>query len=334
MINLGSNDYLGAACLVSEGPRSASSRLVSGNDDSYQALEATLAEHIMAESALVYPTGYMASLGVIQVLGAADCPIFSDERNHASIIDACRLARGRTTIFGHNDVEGLDRMLSNTDGDAIVVTEGIFSMDGDYSDLCGITEVASRHGAVVLLDDAHGDFVVGPDGRGTASVFGVSGEIYATISSMSKALGSFGGYVASDGMVADLQVNAARSFVYTSALPPVIIQDVMSRIDSNLTKQRQLLHYNTRRISKGLDGMGFGPGSDTHIIPVIIGDEQDAIEFSKILAENGVYAPAIRYPTIPRREARIRVSVTASLSDSDIDGILAAFEEAQRRVLS
>ena len=333
MINLGSNDYLGARGQVHGGPRSASSRLVAGNDDSYRTLEGMLAEHLSAESALVYPTGYMASLGIIPVLGVAGCTIFSDERNHASIIDACRLAGGRIVVFGHNDVDGLDRMLSDTEGDALVVTEGIFSMDGDYSDLRGIVEAASRRGAAVVVDDAHGDFVAGPEGRGTAHMFGVSGEVYATISSLSKALGSFGGYVAADNTVTDLQVNRSRPFMYTSALPPVMVYDAISRMGSDLEERRRLLRHNTRRISDGLDDMGFGPASGTHIIPVIIGGEQDAVEFSRILAESGVYAPAIRYPTVPRGRARIRVSVTASLDDPDVDRILAAFEEGRRRVL-
>ena len=334
MVNLGSNDYLGMEGPLPSGPRVSSSRLVSGNDDSYHTLEDVLASHRSAESALVYPTGYMASLGLISVLGAAGCTILSDERNHASIIDGCRLARGRTMVFGHNDVDGLDAMLAGVDGDAIVVTEGIFSMDGDYSDIRGIVDAASRHGAAVVVDDAHGDFVVGPGGRGTAERFGVSGEIYATISSLSKGLGSFGGYVAADHMATSLQVNRSRSFVYTSALPPAIIRDAASRASRDLEGRRLKLNRNVRRMAGGLAGMGLEPASHTHIIPVTIGGEADAVEFSGILAENGVYAPAIRYPTVPRGQARIRISVTATLEDADIDATLAAFEEGRRRVLS
>ena len=334
MVNLGSNDYLGMGGPLPGGPRVSSSRLVSGNDDSYHTLEDVLAAHRSAESALVYPTGYMASLGLISVLGAAGCTILSDERNHASIIDGCRLARGRTMVFGHNDVDELDTMLTGVDGDAIVVTEGIFSMDGDYSDIRGIVEVASRHGAAVVVDDAHGDFVVGPGGRGTAELFGVSGEIYATISSLSKGLGSFGGYVAADRMATSLQVNRSRSFVYTSALPPAIIRDAASRASQDFKDRRMRLIRNVRRMAGGLAGMGLESTSNTHIIPVVIGDEGDTVEFSCMLAENGVYAPAIRYPTVPRGRARIRVSVTAALEDADIDTALAAFEEARRRVLA
>lgn len=334
MINLGSNDYLGVGGPVPGGPRVSSSRLVSGNDDSYHTLEDILAAHRSTESALVYPTGYMASLGLISVLGAAGCTILSDERNHASIIDGCRLARGRTAVFGHNDVDGLDSMLAGVDGDAMVVTEGIFSMDGDYSDIRGIVEVASRRGAAVVVDDAHGDFVVGPGGRGTAELFGVSGEIYATISSLSKGLGSFGGYVAADHTVTSLQVNRSRPFVYTSALPPVIIRDAASRAGQDLEVRRMRLGSNVRRMAGGLASMGLEPASRTHIIPVVIGGEREAVEFSGILAEKGVYAPAIRYPTVPRGQARIRISVTAALEDADIDTVLAAFEEGRRRVLS
>ena len=334
MINLGSNDYLGARGPVPGGPRVSSSRLVSGNDDSYRDLEGVLGAHRSAESALVYPTGYMASLGLISVLGAAGCTILSDERNHASIIDGCRLAHGRTAVFGHNDVDALDSMLAGVDGDAVVVTEGIFSMDGDYSDIRGIADVASRRGAAVVMDDAHGDFVVGPGGRGTAELFGVSGEIYATISSLSKGLGSFGGYVAADHTVTSLQVNRSRPFVYTSALPPAIIRDAASRAGQDLEGRRARLDRNVRRMAGGLASIGLETASRTHIIPVTIGGEREAVEFSGILAEKGVYAPAIRYPTVPRGLARIRISVTAALEDADIDAVLAAFEEARRRVLS
>lgn len=334
MINLGSNDYLGARGPVPGGPRVSSSRLVSGNDDSYRDLEDVLGAHRSAESALVYPTGYMASLGLISVLGAAGCTILSDERNHASIIDGCRLAHGRTAVFGHNDVDALDSMLAGVDGDAVVVTEGIFSMDGDYSDIRGIADVASRRGAAVVMDDAHGDFVVGPGGRGTAELFGVSGEIYATISSLSKGLGSFGGYVAADHTVTSLQVNRSRPFVYTSALPPAIIRDAASRAGQDLEGRRARLDRNVRRMAGGLASIGLETASRTHIIPVTIGGEREAVEFSGILAEKGVYAPAIRYPTVPRGLARIRISVTAALEDADIDAVLAAFEEARRRVLS
>ena len=334
MVNLGSNDYLGVRDPISGGPRVSSSRLVSGNDDSYGTLEEKLAAHRSAESALVYPTGYMAVLGVISVLGAPGCTILSDERNHASIIDACRLAGSRTAIFRHNDTADLDAKIADSKGDVVVITEGVFSMDGDYSSICEIVEVADRRGAAIVMDDAHGDFVVGPDGRGTAALFGVSKDMYATISSLSKALGSFGGYVAADCDVTALQVNQARSFMYTSALPPAIIHDAILRLGSNLAERRDMLMRNVRRMAGGLAGMGFDMMSHTHIIPVIIGGERDALRFSRVLAENGVYAPAIRYPTVPRGEARIRVSVTALLDDNDIDKVLAAFEAGRRRVLS
>ncbi len=330
MVNLGSNDYLGIGGPLPDGPRTSSSRLISGSDGAHRALEDILAEHCSTEAALTYPSGYMAVLGAIPVLAVRGCTILSDERNHASIIDACKLAGGRTAIFRHNDTSHLDSLLAGTRGDAVVVTEGVFSMDGDYADLKGISEVASRRGAAIVLDDAHGDFVEGPGGKGTAHMMGVSDQIYATVSSLSKALGAFGGYVASDRPVADLQVNRARSFVYTSALPPALALDAARRAGADLDGSRRRLRHNTRRIRRGLEGMGLGTESRTHIMPVIVGGEGEAVKFSETLYGNGVYAPAIRYPTVPRGEARVRVSVTASLDDADIDTILHAFEEARR----
>lgn len=332
MVNLGSNDYLGMGGTLPDGPTSSSSRLISGSDHAHYTLEEMLAAHHSTEAALTYPSGYMAVLGIIPVLAVQGCTILSDERNHASIIDACRLAGGHTKIFRHNDTSHLDSLLVDTDGDAIIVTEGIFSMDGDYADLQNIADVASRRGASIILDDAHGDFVVGPGGKGTASQLGVS-DVYATVSSLSKALGSFGGYVASDDMVEAIQINRARSFVYTSALPPVLALDAVRRMRLDMETQRRRLQRNTRRIREGLQDMGLEPKSDTHIIPIMVGGEADAVKFADILYKNGVYAPAIRYPTIPRNEARVRISVTASLNDDSIDTVLYAFEEA-RKVLA
>ena len=329
MINLGSNDYLGISSYYENKEHSSSSRLVSGNDASYRTLEDILAAHQNDERALVYPTGYMAVLGAVTSLGASNCTMCSDELNHASIIDACRLAGSTTRIFKHNDVEDLEGIVGGADGDTIIVTEGIFSMDGDYAVLPEIVEVAEKHNSFILLDDAHGDFVAG-DGHGTAAEFSVSDSIYVTISSLSKGLGAFGGYVSGNDTVADMQVNGSRPFIYTSALPPGIIHDATRRLKMDLEPHRRQLRNNVYRIGKGLEDLGLCQGKQSHIIPVLIGDEKRAVSFSDKLASEGVYARAIRYPTVPRSSARIRVSVTAAMKSQDIDEILAGFEAAQR----
>ena len=328
MVNLGSNDYLGISTKYNTGGHSSSSRLVSGNDASYRALEGMLAAHRSDEAALVYPTGYMAVLGAITSLAAPGCTILSDRLNHASIIDACRLAECRTIVYGHNDVDELRAKMAGLSGDIIIITEGIFSMDGDCAPLQEISEIAEGCGAFILLDDAHGDFVAG-GGRGTAAQMSAQDGIYATVSSLSKALGSLGGYVSGNAQVAEMQVNGARPFIYTSALPPGIVRDSARRMGMDLEPHRKRLFGNVRRIGAGLEGLGLCEGRQTHIIPVMVGGERRAVKFSQKLESMGVYARAIRYPTVPRRQARIRVSVTAALSDEDIDTVLAGFEAAR-----
>lgn len=330
MINLGSNNYLGISLDGRIGKYSSSSRLISGNDTSYGTLEDMLASRRSDERALVYPTGYMAVLGMVTSLGASDCTILSDRLNHASIIDACRLSDGRTRIFDHNNMDDLRANIRDTDtDDIIIITEGIFSMDGDYSLLPEIVEIAEEYNAFILLDDAHGDFVVG-NGHGTAAELSVEDSIYATVSSLSKGLGAFGGYVSGSNQVAEMQVNLSRPFIYTSALPAGLICNTVRRLGMNLDSHRQRLYSNVRRLGRGLEELGLCSGRQSHIIPIIIGDEERAVRFSEILYSLGIYARAIRYPTVPYGSARIRVSVTAALSDQDIQDILSGFESALR----
>ncbi len=326
----------------------ASSRLLSGGDASHMILEEALAESKSYEAALVYPTGYMANIGAIQVLGvsgdaekgaAAGSVIFSDELNHASIIDGCRLAGGsRTVTYAHNDVADLERKISAHSGDGrgrvVIITEGVFSMDGDVAPLGPLRDVADRHGAVMMVDDAHGDFVLGETGGGTPEHLGISPRdgrgphIYT--SSLSKGLGSFGGYVASDSDVVDLCVNRSRAFIYTSALPSYFAEHAYRRMlaPDVMRSRRARLARNVKRLAGALEEAGHPTESRTHIMPVMIGDERRAADVSERLYGAGVYAPAIRYPTVPRGEARIRMSATAWLEDEDIDAVGEALESA------
>jgi glycine C-acetyltransferase len=332
LINLCSNDYLGIPISSLKLKQfQSSSRLVSGNDEVYEDLEKKLAHHKSQESSLIYPTGYMANLGAISAVAKKGDLILSDELNHASIIESCKLSGAKISIYKHNDMKDLEKKLRQKSKNKFVITEGIFSMDGDFSKLKEITEIAQKTDAITILDDAHGDFAVGTDGKGTANYFGVSKKIDVYISSLSKGLGSFGGYIASEKNVIDLNVNKSKSFIYTSALPSFFIEYSLRRFDSKREIQQKKLQKNTELISKGLKEIGYTINSKTHIIPIIIGKEETAMKFGKYLFENGVYAQPIRYPTVPKDQARIRISVTAWLSHKNIKNSLEIFEQAFKK---
>lgn len=329
LLNMCSNDYLGMpATAVGARQMQSSSRLVSGNDDSYRGLEKKLARHKSCQDSLVYPTGYMANLGVIPTLARKGDLILSDELNHASIIEACRLSGAKTVVYRHNDVDDLQGKMAQESGHKVVVTEGVFSMDGDCAKLRQITELAQRFGAMTVVDDAHGDFVMGADGKGTPNKLRVSKKIDVYVSSLSKGLGSFGGYVSSGSDVIDLCVNRSKPFIYTSALPSSLVEHASKRLDADREKYRRRLLRNVGAFSKGLRGAGYEVESETHIVPIITGDEKTALDVGRFLYRNGILAQPIRYPTVPKNEARIRVSVTAWLSKKDIDCAVAVFERA------
>ena len=378
MVNLASNDYLGlapgggggsAASGGGGGMGSPGSRLASGNDGSYEALEGGLAAHRSAGAALVYPTGYMANLGAVQCLAGRGDTILSDSLNHASMIDACRLSGARTVVYGHNDTEALRGALREAAspgrgrggrrGRAFVLTEGVFSMDGDVAPLPEVCEIAAAAGAHVVLDDAHGDFVMGEGGCGTADALGARGMVDVHTGSLSKGLGSFGGYAAADAEVVELLVNASRPLIYTSALPPAVVLDASGRLAAGRAREsrRRRLWSNVARLGGGLAALGFecsaggggggaaaaapvpaaatcgvDTGGLTHIIPVMVGAEGAAVDLGRELAGHGVFALPVRYPTVARGAARIRVSVTAHLSAADIDLAVDAFGRAGRRL--
>ena len=332
LLNLCSNDYLGIRTSgITLNQMQSSSRLVSGNDPLYSILEKKLSRHKSQNNALVFPTGYMANMGAISGIIQKNDLILSDSLNHASIIEACRLSGGKISIYGHNDVDDLNAKLKTRKKRIFIITEGIFSMDGDYAKLQEITEIAQKNNAILILDDAHGDFAVGADGKGTAAHFGVAKKTDIYISSLSKGLGSFGGYVASEKHTIDFLINRSKEFIYTSALPSILIKDAIQRFDHNREKQRKKLKTNTKQFSKGLQNLNYQINSKTHIIPIIIGKEKTAVEFGKNLAKHGIFAQPIRYPTVQKNTARIRLSVTAWMSKGQIDQALDAFEYVGRK---
>lgn len=335
LLNLSSNDYLGLRTVrpLDAQPSASSSRLLSGNAPQYARIESALATHSDQDGSLVFPTGYMANIGAIGAVAKKGDLIVSDELNHASIIDGCRLCGARTLTYAHNDIDDLNSKLGGRARNKFVITEGLFSMDGDVPDLAGVADTARRHGAAIILDDAHGDFVLGPRGRGTAHMCGVSGRIDIVTGSLSKALGSFGGYVAADGPMIELCINRSRTFIYTSALPRFVIEHIGSKLKAPKSAQRKKLGQNTKLLHDTLDSLGLGiEGVRTHIAPIIVHDESRALRLGRLLYEYGVLAQPIRYPTVPRGMARIRISVTAWPTSDELAGGLDKLTSACRRL--
>ena len=332
LLNFSSNDYLGIKSgKIKHTQFQSSSRLVSGNDTSFSVLEKKLAKHKSQEQSIIFPTGYMANLGMITSIATKHDTIFSDELNHASIVEACKLSGSKIKIFKHNDIGDLERKVQKTKGKKILITEGIFSMDGDWSKLNEICQVSEKYGMITVLDDAHGDFVLGKDGKGTANFFDVEKKIDLYVSSLSKGLGSFGGYVCGKKKLIDLCINTSKTFIYTSALPSSINQYSLERFNSKREAYREKLWGKINLFHKRLEEIELHTTSTSQIIPVIIGNEKKAMEFSKFLRINGIFAQAIRYPTVKKNQARIRISITGWLSNKEIEYSIQILEKAKRK---
>ena len=332
LLNFSSNDYLGIRPgKIRHTQFQSSSRLVSGNDVSFSILEKKLSKHKSQEKTIIFPTGYMANIGTISSIVDKESTIFSDELNHASIVEACKLSSAKIKIFKHNNMEDLERKIRSTNGKKVIITEGIFSMDGDWSQLDQISELAEKHGIITILDDAHGDFVLGRDGRGTSNFFNVEKKIDLYVSSLSKGLGSFGGYASGKKSLIDLCINTSRTFIYTSALPASINQYSLDRLELDRESYRKKLWGKINLFHKRLEEIKLPTNSTSQIIPIIIGKEKTAVEFSKFLKKNGIFAQAIRYPTVKKGEARIRISVTGWLSENEIEESIRVLEKAKRK---
>lgn len=332
LINLCSNDYLGLVTNhILNKQLQSSSRLVAGNVQSFKILEEKLANHKFQESSLIFPTGYMANLGTISTLAQMGDHILSDELNHVSIIEACRLSGAKITVYKHNDMTDLERKISQKAHRKFIVTEGVFSMDGDFANLKEISQIASKNNAILTLDDAHGDFVTGSDGTGTGQHFGVERKIDLYVSSLSKGLGAFGGYVASKNKVIEFLINKSKSFIYTSALPNIFVELALNRFTSNREQQRKKLWKNIQLMHSGLRSLGYEINSSSQIIPIIIGNEKTTLDFGRYLFDNGIFAQPIRYPTVKMNKARVRISITAWLSKNHIERSLDVLEQAGRK---
>lgn len=340
LLNFSSNDYLnlsgdariiGAAVtsLKLHGVGSGASRLLSGTVSSHQELEERLAAFKKTRAALLFNSGYSANAGAIPALSGKESIIFSDQLNHASIIDGIRISGAEVNVYGHRDVAELDQLLAKAGRSRkrkLIITDSVFSMDGDIAPITDIVGLAKKHDALLMVDDAHGTGVLGMSGRGALEHFGVQSRRIIEIGTLSKAAGCFGGFVAASRSVVDLLINRARSFIYSTSLPPAIASAAVKALDImeyNSTARRNKLWSNRDRLFRGLEGLGFDTlGSETPIIPLLVGDVTTALRIGRHLYRKGIYAPAIRPPSIPKGTCRIRFSVTAGHTREDIDRLL------------
>jgi glycine C-acetyltransferase/8-amino-7-oxononanoate synthase len=322
-----SNNYLGLAdhprvreaaadAAMRWGAGAGASRLVSGNMTLHRRLEERIASFKGTQSALLFGSGYLANLGVIPALARRSEIVFSDELNHASIIDGCRLAGADTVVYRHNDVEHLAWCLRNADErGALIVTDGVFSMDGDVAPLEEIVELARRHDVRVMVDDAHGTGTLGPGGRGSVAEAGLEGEVDVIVGTLGKALGSYGAYVACDHTLARYLVNSARPLIFSTGLPPSAAAAAMAALALLQEQPRRVerLTDNAATMRDELAREGFDvSGSETQIIPLIVGDADLALRICEAALERGVFAQAIRPPTVAEGTSRLRVAVMAS----------------------
>jgi glycine C-acetyltransferase len=348
-VHLCSNDYLGLSynnrilrettlSLTRVSP--CSSRLIAGNFPELIELEEKLALHRCTEASLVYPTGYMANLGVITAIADKDSVILSDQLNHASVIDGCRLSGATVKIFRHNDAVHLEKLLEGSKcfKRKIVVLEGIFSMDGDIANLREICKVAKSNDSIMIVDDAHGDFIFGSSSSnffsGIPAYLGVNCDVDMHTSSLSKALGCFGGYVATTILAREILVNKSRQFIYTSALPQHLCASALASISvaqkGNLQKK---LIDNISFFGDKLRKTGVTREKpQSQIIPIIIGPEKLAIEFSNKLLDDGIFLQAIRYPTVEKGSARLRASLTASHTVHQLKYAIDSIESIARKL--
>jgi 8-amino-7-oxononanoate synthase len=306
------------------------SRLISGNLDLHEALEEDLARFVGFESALVFSTGYMANLGTVTTLAGEGDVIVSDELNHASIIDACRLSGAEIRIFRHDDPGDLERIAATLSGfrRRLFVTDGVFSMDGDVAPLRDLVPIARSHDMIVLLDDVHGVGVLGREGRGVAEAQGV--EVDLLVGNLGKALGSFGAYVACSRRVRELLLNRSRSFIFTCGLAPSALGAAREAllIGRKEAWRRETVLERAAQLREGLARVGYDTGaSTTHIVPAIVGDNDTVMRMTEAALERGVYAQGIRYPSVPDGTARVRFTPVCSHTPEDIEFVVRVFSE-------
>ncbi|MFB4164068.1 8-amino-7-oxononanoate synthase [Alteribacillus sp. JSM 102045] len=346
MLMVSSNNYLGLAAdqrLITEasktmkqyGVGSTGSRLTTGNSMWHEQLEKRIACFKKEEAAIVFSSGYLANIGVISALAQDGDIILSDELNHASLIDGCRLSKAKTMIYRHVDMNDLERKLKQARESQrrFIVTDSVFSMDGNLAPLPEIKELADKYNAFIIVDDAHATGILGENGRGSTEHFNVRVDI--TIGTFSKAIGTEGGFAAGSHTLIELLRNKARSFIFQTALPPGTIAATIKSIDI-IEEEKSLiesLRSNIKKLQKQLDDTGFHiMEQPTPILPVLIGEAQQAAAFSNHLEREGVFAPAIRPPTVPQGKSRIRLTIMASHTEAQIQQVCQAFYTTGRKM--
>ena len=345
VLNLSSNNYLGLAnhpairaaakeAIDRYACGSGASRLISGNMTLHLELEESIAKLKGAEAALVFNSGFQANVGLLSTLVGEGDVIFSDALNHASIIDGCRLSRAEALIYPHCDLDRLESDLRRTQKNSkkLIVTETVFSMDGDIAPVREIADLAARFGAVVMVDEAHATGVFGPNGGGIVEEMGLGGQVLIQMGTLGKALGGFGAYVAGSRDLRDLLINRCRSFIFTTSLPPVVIAMAKAAIDiiKEEPQRRRTLRDNSRTLREGLERMGFSLGrSGSQILPLMVGDSAKCMNFAKRLLQNGVFAQGIRPPSVPPGTSRLRIVPMATHTREQMEQALRAFKDAK-----
>jgi 8-amino-7-oxononanoate synthase len=333
LVNFSSNDYLGlasspavraaaSAALELHGVGSGASRLVVGDTPAHHRLEQRLAAFEGSEAALLFNSGYAANTGILPALVGPGDAVFSDALNHASLVDGCRLSRARVVVYPHKDVEALAQALATTPARRrLVVTDTVFSMDGDWAPLREIVEVCQAHGAALMVDEAHATGVLGPRGSGLCEELGVAAQVDLRMGTLSKALGAMGAYVATSRVLADLLLNRARPFIFSTALPAAVCAAAEAAVDAveGDVALRERLWRNIRRFSAGLRVLGLPAEPRSAIFPVILGEPEQALAAAQRCRERGLLVKAIRPPTVPEGTSRLRFCLSAGHTEGHID---------------
>jgi glycine C-acetyltransferase/8-amino-7-oxononanoate synthase len=328
-----SNNYLGLAdhprvreaaaeAAMRYGAGSGASRLISGNMTIHRRLEDGLTDFKGAEACLLFGSGYLANSGVVSTLAQEGDVVFSDALNHASIIDGCRLSRAETFVYDHCDVAHLEWGLRQAEGrGALIVTDGVFSMDGDVAPLRDIVDLAQRYDARLMVDEAHGTGCIGPGGRGLVAELGLADQVDVIVGTLGKALGSYGAYVLCDETMAKFLINTARTLIFSTALPPPSVAAAIAALDLLREQPRRVekLQRNSRVLREALAESGMTvPEGDSPIVPLIVGEAEAAVAAADRALERGIFAPAIRPPTVPAGTSRLRLAVMASHTKTEL----------------
>ena len=336
VINLASNNYLGladhpklveaaVAATKKYGAGSGAVRTISGTMTLHMELERRIAAFKNVEACVVFQSGFAANAGTVSAILGPEDHIISDALNHASIIDGCRLSRAKVHVFAHRDTLAAGQILEGLDGKPghkLLITDGVFSMDGDIGPLPALVELAERHGAIMMVDDAHSSGVLGRNGRGTVDHFGLHGRVDIQVGTLSKAVGVLGGYVCGTRDLIDYLYQRARPFLFSTSHPPAVAASCLAAFDILESEPERIerLWDNTRHFKAALSAAGFDIGtSETPIVPVMVGEARKAHAFSRALFENGLFATGIGFPTVPEGKARVRTIVTATHTHEMLD---------------